>query len=470
MALGSPHQHIASAMTAPLPTHLPAGSDALVDEIAATEELLGAVRVRQVAAIAAWALANTVEVDGDVCTSTERGLDTGLPVAGDGAPLISDFAVTELAAVLGRSLDSGRAHVGQVVELSARLPRTWRRTLASEVPTWKSLRIAELTRSLGPDAADFVDRHLAPVAHGCGWAQVDRLVEAALARFEPEVAEERRRAAAEQRRFDVRLEEAGVRGTVHVDGVLDTADALDLDRAVALRARELGQLGSTDSRDVRRSRAVGELARADLTLDLTDTGTDKAPGDTRPRRPRGRRIDLHVHLAHTALAAPDATQDGADVGRLGDLAVPVTVEQVRAWCGSAATIVVRPVLDLADCAPVDAYEIPERQRRRVELRNPRCVFPHCTRRAERCDTDHVTPYDAGGATCPCNLAPLCRPHHRAKTHGRWHYVPTAPGRFRWTGPSGRGWVTDPVGTTRPGSPPAPPPPRRTPAGAAPPTG
>ena len=28
-------------------------------------------------------------------------------------------------------------------------------------------------------------------------------------------------------------------------------------------------------------------------------------------------------------------------------------------------------------------------------------------------------YDDGGPTCSCNLVPLCRYHHRLKTHGGW---------------------------------------------------
>ena len=65
-----------------------------------------------------------VDDEAAAATLIERGLDTGLPLAGPGAPLISDFAVMELSALLGRSLDSGRNYVGQVIELAHRLPRT----------------------------------------------------------------------------------------------------------------------------------------------------------------------------------------------------------------------------------------------------------------------------------------------------------------------------------------------------------
>src|SRR5215218_918487 len=102
-------------------------------------------------AIAEWAGQHVVADEADAATLTERGLDTGLPLAGPGAPLISDFAVMELAALLGRSLDSGRNYVGQIVELAWRLPKTWTRILAGEVPVWKALRIADATRPLPLD-------------------------------------------------------------------------------------------------------------------------------------------------------------------------------------------------------------------------------------------------------------------------------------------------------------------------------
>ena len=79
----------------------------------------------------------------------------------------------------------------------------------------------------------------------------------------------------------------------------------------------------------------------------------------------------------------------------------------------------------------------------VRLRDPHCVFPGCKKRSRHCDLDHIEPYvrpDDGGPpsqTHPDNLAPLCRHHHRVKTHGRWHYRRLPDGGYRWTSPTGR---------------------------------
>jgi hypothetical protein len=51
------------------------------------------------------------------------------------------------------------------------------------------------------------------------------------------------------------------------------------------------------------------------------------------------------------------------------------------------------------------------------------------------------PYDQGGLTCWCNLAPVCRRHHRAKQAARWHLEQPRPGEMTWRMPSGRCYQT-----------------------------
>src|SRR5688572_8293381 len=129
-------------------------SDELLAGIRTNRAVLTDCQINEVRQIAEWTELHVVADDAaDISTLTERRLDTGLPLAGPGAPLISDFAVMELSALLGRSLDSGRNYVGQVIELAHRLPKTWARLLDGEVPVWKALRIADSTRLLPEDAA-----------------------------------------------------------------------------------------------------------------------------------------------------------------------------------------------------------------------------------------------------------------------------------------------------------------------------
>ena len=118
----------------------------------------------------------------------------------------------------------------------------------------------------------------------------------------------------------------------------------------------------------------------------------------------------------------------------------------REWLAVPGTsVTVRPVIDLADCVPVTAYEVPDRHRVRVGGRD-HVPVPALHPSASACDLDHAVPHARGGATCPCNLVPLCRRHHRAKTHSRWRYEITRPGRYRWTTRTGMCSTSGPTGT------------------------
>jgi hypothetical protein len=96
---------------------------------------------------------------------------------------------------------------------------------------------------------------------------------------------------------------------------------------------------------------------------------------------------------------------------------------------------------------VDSYEVPDRISEQVSLRDATCVFPWCTRAARQCDCDHTVAHSAAGVTCSCNLAPLCRRHHRLKTHSPWSYLAVDPGRYLWTSPHGYQFLRDHRGTT-----------------------
>ena len=109
-----------------------------------------------------------------------------------------------------------------------------------------------------------------------------------------------------------------------------------------------------------------------------------------------------------------------------------------------------------------ATRSPTGSREQTQLRDGTCVFPWCTRPARSCDCDHVIAYDQGGTTCSCNIAPLCRRHHRLKTHSPWTYTALEPGPFLWSSPHGYQFLRDHQGTLdvtgdrRPPDPPTPP--------------
>src|SRR6476620_4993427 len=87
--------------------------------------------------------------------------DTPVPVAGEGAPLVAEFCVAEFAAAVGMPTETGKAYLGEALELRHRLPKTWARVRAGELPAWRARRIARQTIALSPAAAGFVDDQVA---------------------------------------------------------------------------------------------------------------------------------------------------------------------------------------------------------------------------------------------------------------------------------------------------------------------
>ena len=79
----------------------------------------------------------------------------------------------------------------------------------------------------------------------------------------------------------------------------------------------------------------------------------------------------------------------------------------------------------------------------IRARSATCTAPGCRRPAARCDLDHTHPWDDGGATCECNVSPLCRHHHRCKQAEGWHLEQPEPGVLIWRVPSGRSYTTTP---------------------------
>ncbi|WP_447643143.1 DUF222 domain-containing protein [Nocardioides zeae] len=413
--------------------------------------------------------------------------DHFLELGGPGAPVVAEFCIGEVAAARGCSFDAARRLVGDAVELRWRLPRVHARIVAGEVDVWRGRRIAQATRTLTYEAAGFVDRHVAYVAGKATGAEVDRLVAEAAARFDPETTEAERAEADGGRHLTIDLNDLAfadpltgtLRGTVDVHGTLDLADALDLERTVAHVARQLVDLGCDQDIDVRRSLALGEIARRCDGVSTLEYGTD----EKRPVQRTRRQVVLFVHLDQAAITGtlngfgPDidacSGTTGIDLARLDTPGMPrgaVTAEQVQAWCGSPdSTVTVKPVVDLNAHDAVNGYTPPDRIADHVRTRWPRCVFPSCTRSSRTADLDHCEAYEQDGPpgqTSTRNLFPLCRRHHRMKTHRemrtdkRWTYRPTdptagePPNALIWTSPMGRHYLVDRDGT-RPWPPPEP---------------
>ena len=412
----------------------PAGTRSVLDRARAARHTELAAAAELLVAAAEWADLHPVPRGVQPAGWGEVDLHgEGLvPLAGEGTPQVAEFAPAELAGHLGISHDAGRQLIGDALELRHRLPRLFELVLAGTVPAWRARQAAALTTPLSWEMVTWVDKMLACDPQHLSVPRVRRVIEETILHYDPDRAAADEQAALAARHVTVDHDTGPATTEVHMR--LDTLDALHLDHTLADLATGLRRLGDTDPLEVRRAKAVGVLADPQRALDLLTTG-ELTPST-------GGRVELYLHLDATDLADPTdpARGGGGGIERLG----AATRDLLADWLGrpDLAGITVRPVLDLHTTQAVDRHDPPAWMRHAALLAEATCVFPGCTRDSRRCDLDHidgyVPPEDGGppGQTRLANLAPLCRTHHRLKTHAGWSYRRLSDNHYRWTTPTG----------------------------------
>ncbi|WP_300682829.1 HNH endonuclease signature motif containing protein [Nocardioides sp.] len=364
----------------------------------------------------------------------EKRYGLEMPVGGDGCPPVSEVAVAEFAAFAQMSPRAALSYLADAWDLAWRFPETLAAVRDGRDEVWRARQVAATLRGVPLEGARYVDEVIAPIADRVGMARLRRMVVVAEILSDPDAAVARARAAAEGRSISV----SGTGqpdGLADVFGRLDAADAADFEAVIQEVAAELASLDPTEPGqepeplDVRRAKAVGVIARRQLAGSAEET-----PGAVT------RVVHTYVHLA------PDSPIAHVESGN-----TLAPVERVAEWCRTAGTkVIIRPVLDLATPHTRDGYVPTEVMREQAVLINRTCVHPWCDRPARACDLDHIRPYTKDGPpgqTTSTNLAPLCRHHHRLKTHSGWQYQHLEPGVFLWTTPAGRHYLRTPSGTT-----------------------
>ncbi|PUB21626.1 hypothetical protein C8K30_114169, partial [Promicromonospora sp. AC04] len=130
---------------------------------------------------------------------------------------------------------------------------------------------------------------------------------------------------------------------------------------------------------------------------------------------------------------------------------PIPAETARLIATDATwqRLLTDPVTGILTDYSTTTYQPGKVLRGAVEARDGTCTFGWCDTPANRCDLDHIEPFDhdhdpatfppgTPGQTRAQNLQPLCRKHHLLKTHAGWGVVrdPTT-GITTWTTPTGR---------------------------------
>ena len=86
--------------------------------------------------------------NGDSHTPDHRGVailpgtDRPIRVAGEGTPLVAEFAIAQAAVELGTTCYSTRLLIGDVLECRHRLPQLYARVVALEVEVWLARKVA----------------------------------------------------------------------------------------------------------------------------------------------------------------------------------------------------------------------------------------------------------------------------------------------------------------------------------------
>src|SRR5690625_396865 len=181
-------------------------------------------------------------------------------MADKGCPRVEDLTIPAFAQTAGLSEYQARKLIRQSVMLIYLLPRVWKRVRAGEVDVFRARLLADDCWDLTPAAVDYVDKLMSlSTARHTQNGRENVIEEARLRYMGREVAEEEERAQ-ERRCFEVMFDRAE-HGKVPVWGLLDLVDAVDLDQALTEGAAQLKEEGSQASLAVRRSWALGDLAR-----------------------------------------------------------------------------------------------------------------------------------------------------------------------------------------------------------------
>lgn len=422
----------------------------------------------------------------DDCELRRRRLAdlVGVRMGGEGTPLVLAHCPAELGTVLETTSTGAKHLIGDALDLRDRLPRLWETVQDGAVAAWKARRVAAATRALTREQVAEVDGVVHSVVATLGWSRFEAILDATVKRADPEGAR-----AAEEQAAAQRFVAVGRANDHHIRTLIargSTLDMLSFLAAVNRIADLLGVEGDTDPIEVRRSKAVGILARPAHALGLLARhapagvpGASEAEADepdperdgylsspttptaSLPARPGGHRcgcaprIHLHVHLTDAALSGADSRA----VCRIDGLG-PVTARTVRDWLGRSDTsVTIRPTA-VPDPPPVDGYEIPRAIRDAVAARHPASVYPWSNGAEPAVDLDHTIPYvpldDGGlpGQTAADKLGPLARREHRTKTFGHLQARQPVPGVFFWRSRHGWVWLVTNTGTHPLGNTPA----------------
>jgi hypothetical protein len=394
-------------------------------------------------------------------------------------PRRQGFAADEVASAFNVTWLSAAGEIDYARTVVRRLPVTFAALAAGELHPVHVKIIEEVTSILSDEDAAVADEKLAGAARSKTYGELRAAATKLVLKLDPEAVRRRKekaRGTAHVRAFREESGNAGITGRE-----MPSAEVLASMQHVEDRARALRDAGAPGTLEELKVRA---------TLDLLQERDSRAalgePGDEGPSI--GTMITITV--PHTALEG-DSGPPG-EVAGFGimdhtdtrDLVAAAARNPATRWCvtvlnpdGTAAAhgcgagsrrrppgqgppgpMTLRGLLEFLKINKLDPvirgpchhgqaeqrYRPSRKLRHLIKARNATCAAPGCGRRAASCDLDHTDPHHQGGRTCGCNLAPLCRHHHRCKQAEGWWLEQPEPGVLVWHTPAGRTYTTTPT--------------------------
>jgi hypothetical protein len=407
----------------------------------------------------------SVELEAVAELSRRRHAAENRPIGSEIIKRLADEVSLALTVSAGTAL--GLVYLAD--SLTQRLPETRKALSAGRIDAARAAVICDGLFGTSDELAAQVERTVNGRAPAATAVQLRHLVRKALKDADPAAAEQRTTTARKGRRVELWHNASGTSDLTGRDMDADEAGAI-YNRLTAV-AHAMKADGDERCVDELRADLYAALLRGtplpeaalNLRTTLVPKGHEDGPDTGKPedRRPG----EGSARRSPERSESPDITaaverQIARGLARMADRHLTGLLAQARraGRTGSRVALITQAVQAMTDgledvrnqwCLTIGQsqgsrperhghhrYRPPAAMQALIERRHPTCVFPTCNRRSTACDVDHTKPYDQGGLTCKCNLAPLCRRHHQAKQHHRWRLYQPWPGLLIWVTPAG----------------------------------
>jgi Domain of unknown function (DUF222) len=446
------------------------------------DDLIGIIRAaRKMESLIAWAQLTAIREFATRPGSKTAARRTSAAPCPD--PAVREFAADELTGPLTMTWQGAAGEIGYARTVAGRLPVCFAALATGRMHPGQLRIIAEESAFLSDADVAIADEMLAGLAPGKTPGQLRSTARRLVLRLDPDSARRRREAArshaqvrkfaersgnagmvahelpadealaswqnVEQRALDLRA--AGVPGTLQdlrVRAYLDLLQERDI-RTAAAPSPSPGQHqeGAADHASSPSDPCIGPSLAALITITVplgTVQGLSEEPGNADGFGP------LDAETARDLLAAgarnPRTRWCITAVAPDGTAAAHACAPGARHGPPDPRALIYSNVIR-GPCHHAQAqrtYRPSRKLRHLVNARNTTCTAPGCSQPAARCDLDHTDPWEHGGPTCACNLAPLCRHHHRCKQAQGWRLEQPEPGVLTWHTPTGRTYTLTPT--------------------------